>query len=244
MFFWTLVCHSPNKSTEFVSSATIQLVTLHVFVIFCQNLWLSHLQMLLWVVILTRNWLLKGCDDYDLRRLQGFQNYLCRIVTHTSRFSHITSHLIDLHWLPVCQRDFKWCLLIFKCLKTGRPSYFHSDLSLYCCILNTRRSNPLNHYLTKVSFVCKVHKSKRFFGSSLSVGAPQLWNSLPLGIRTATSINSFRCQLKTYLFDIAYPRHPTSSSCFFFPLDSTWWQPFYLLWLYVFWLLHLQIRST
>ena len=29
------------------------------------------------------NSLLKGCHEYNLRRLQGIQNYLCRIVTHT-----------------------------------------------------------------------------------------------------------------------------------------------------------------
>ena len=70
--------------------------------------------------------LLKGCYDYDLLRLQGIQNYLCHIVTRTSRLSHITPHLIDLNWLPVRQRDFKWCLLIFKCLQTGLPPYFQS----------------------------------------------------------------------------------------------------------------------
>ena len=49
------------------------------------------------------NSLLKGCYDYGLRRLQGIQNSLCCIVTLTTRFSHITPHIIDLHWLPVCQ---------------------------------------------------------------------------------------------------------------------------------------------
>ena len=63
------------------------------------------------------NLLLKGCYDYHLHRQQVSQNSLCHIATRTSRLSHATLHLIDLHWPPVCQRiDFKWCLLIFKCL--------------------------------------------------------------------------------------------------------------------------------
>ena len=45
--------------------------------------------------------MIKGCYDYDLRRLQDIQNSWCCIVTRTSRFSHITPILIDLHWLPV-----------------------------------------------------------------------------------------------------------------------------------------------
>ena len=36
------------------------------------------------------------------------------------------------------------------------------------------RSNPSNNYLTTVSFDLKVHKSKWFFDSNFSVGAPQL----------------------------------------------------------------------
>ena len=155
------------------------------------------------------NSLLKGCYDYDLRRLQGIQNSLCRIITRTSRFSSITPHLIDLHWLPVRQRiDFKWCLLIFKCLQTGIPPYLHSGLTAYSCVQNTRRSSPSNNYLTRsVSFDRTVHKSKRFFDSSFTVGAPLLWNSLPLCARTATSLSSFRRHLKTHLFSIAYPGH-------------------------------------
>ena len=91
------------------------------------------------------NSLLKGCYDYNLRRLQGIHNSLYRIVTRTSRFWHITPHLIDLHWQHI---GFKRCLLVFKWL----APYLHSDLTPYSCIVNTRRSNPSNNYLTTISF--------------------------------------------------------------------------------------------
>ena len=65
-----------------------------------------------------------------------------------------------------------------------------------------------NNYLTTVSFDRTVHKSKQRFDGCFSVGAPQLWNSLPFSIRTATSVCGFPWQLKTYLFDLAYPKPP------------------------------------
>ena len=40
-----MICHSPNKSMEFVGPATIKRVTLHIFIVSCQNLWLLELQM-------------------------------------------------------------------------------------------------------------------------------------------------------------------------------------------------------
>ena len=35
---------------------------------------------------------------------------------------------------------------------------------------------------------------------SFSAAAPKLWNKLPLELRQATSLNSFKSRLKTYLF--------------------------------------------
>ncbi len=37
-----------------------------------------------------------------------------------------------------------------------------------------------------------------------SVAAPQLWNNLPLYLRSATSLQVFKSSVKTYLFKKAY----------------------------------------
>ena len=47
------------------------------------------------------NLLFLSLTDFELRRLQLVQNSLCRVVTHSSKFSHITPQLKNLHWLPV-----------------------------------------------------------------------------------------------------------------------------------------------
>ena len=152
------------------------------------------------------NSLLNSISEYDLRRLQGIQNTLCRIVTRASRYSSITPHLKSLHWLPVRYRiKFKQCLLIFKYLLISLPPYFSYYLSPYTCSVNTRRSNPVNNYLYTMTYDYKVHTSKRQFDSSFSVDGTTSWNMLPFQLRSALTVHSFRRQLKGHLFNIAFP---------------------------------------
>ena len=53
---------------------------------------------------------------------------------------------------------------------------------------------------------CKFsYVSKRRFDHSVMFCAPTWWNKLPLEICTASTLSAFRCKLKSYLFDLAYP---------------------------------------
>ena len=62
--------------------------------------------------------------DFELRRLQLVQNSLCRIVTRSSKFSHITPQLKNLHLLPVRYRvHFKIGLITYKILNQGQSVY-------------------------------------------------------------------------------------------------------------------------
>ena len=50
------------------------------------------------------NSLFVSLTDFELRRLQWVQNSLCRVVTCSPKFSHVTPQLKKLHWLPVKHR--------------------------------------------------------------------------------------------------------------------------------------------
>ena len=155
------------------------------------------------------NSLFRSLSCRDLRRLECLQNSLARIVTNTSKFSHITPVLKSLHWLPVQYRiKFKTATIIFKFLHTGLPKYFSPHLSLYNCMVNTRRSNPRNQFLQQPTYVSSIHTSKVHFDNSFAYDGPCLWNSLPLAVRSASSLYSFRRGLKSYLFSKAFPRPP------------------------------------
>ena len=51
------------------------------------------------------NSVLKSCYDYDLLILHGIQNSLCRIVTRTSRFSHIFCMFVCLFAIGVASGE-------------------------------------------------------------------------------------------------------------------------------------------
>ena len=91
------------------------------------------------------NSLFLSLTDYELRRLQLVQNSLCRVVTRSSKFSHITPQLKKLHWLPVRYRvQFKIGFITYKILTQGQPVYLTGLIHPYTSFRNTRRSIPPN----------------------------------------------------------------------------------------------------
>ena len=85
------------------------------------------------------NSLFLSLTDFELRRLQLVQNLWCRIVTRSSKFSHITPQLKKLHWLPVRYRvQFKIGLITYKILNQGQPVYLRELMHPYSSSRNTR----------------------------------------------------------------------------------------------------------
>lgn len=142
----------------------------------------------------------------ELNRLQWVQNTLCRVVTKSTRYSSITSQLRSLHWLPVEHRiRFKSLLLIFKALATGSPKYLSDILQPYSSSRCTRMSDPENKLLATPYFDRRIHSSKTHLEKSFGYYAPRQWNSLPLDIRTASTVEIFKNRLKSFLFEKAFP---------------------------------------
>ena len=126
--------------------------------------------------------------------------------TGASKYTHITSTLRTLHWLPIRQRIiFKTLGLVYKYLTTGQPKYFAPYLSLYKSAMNTRRSIPKNLFLQVPHYCASIHKSKVHFNNSFSYDAPKLWNDLAHDIRNAPNLSCFKSRLKTYLFQKSFP---------------------------------------
>ena len=140
------------------------------------------------------NSLLFGLPRCHLDKLQRVQNSAARLITGTKKHDHITPVLRRLHWLPVHSRIiYKILLLTYKSLKGLAPSYI-SELLTFSKPSRSLRSSGLN--LLTVPKTNTVTFGDRAF----SVCAPKLWNLLPLAIKNADSVNSFKRQLKTHLF--------------------------------------------
>ena len=144
------------------------------------------------------NSLLYGLPDYTIERLQKVQNAAARVVTLTNKHDHITPILRNLHWLPVEQRIiYKILLLTYKAVNGLAPKYLSDLVNIYVPKRNLRSSKSNN--LVKTSYNLRTYGYRAFYYT-----APYLWNTLPQTLKTASSISSFKSQVKTYLFRKAF----------------------------------------
>jgi len=126
------------------------------------------------------------------------QNAAARLLTGVRKRNHITPVLKSLHWLPICYRiDFKVLMLVFKSLNGLAPVYMSDLLSSHNSGSSLRSSNQ--RLLTVPRTKLKTRGDRAF-----AVAGPKLWNSLPVPIRTASSLHEFKTKLKTYCFSLAY----------------------------------------
>ena len=107
-----------------------------------------------------------------------YRNTAAIILARLPRFSHISAPFFALHWLPIRYR------ITFK-----------------ICIVNTRSLRSNDKCLIEP---CKP-RLKSYGERCFKYAGPQEWNKLPLYIRKSSSLSIVKTQLKTYLFQLAYP---------------------------------------
>ena len=144
------------------------------------------------------NSVLFGVSEKLIHRLQIVQNSAARIVTKSRKRTHITPILKELHWLPVTYRiQYKALLTIFKILHGTAPKYLSELIAHY---KPTRSLRSTNQFLLQVPST----RLKTFGDRAFSVYGPKLWNSLPMHVKQADSLEHFKTALKTYLFKECY----------------------------------------
>ncbi|XP_072036713.1 uncharacterized protein [Amphiura filiformis] len=106
--------------------------------------------------------------------------------------------LADLHWLPVKQRvSFKVCLILFKCIHGQAPLYLSDLVDAFTPDKAGLRSTDSGRLLEL--------RTRTLWGDrSFEVGAPKLWNRLPVALRTCDNIATFKSGLKTHLYNEAF----------------------------------------
>ena len=128
--------------------------------------------------------------EYDFVVSCCIQNACARLVCNTSTFCHITPLLKNLHWLPIRQRiAFKILLIVYKALNGQAPCYI-SELLAW-------KANTYSHNLrsSKDTLLLKppTQLTKITLGDRAFIcAAPKLWNSLPVSVRKAESLLSFK----------------------------------------------------
>ena len=133
------------------------------------------------------NSLYYGINSFLLNKLQVVQNSAARLVFNKRKFDHSSGLLFQLHWLPVKDRIvYKIDLLIHKALYQISPDDIQDMITLH----STRTFKLKGDYRSSSS-----HGDRAFL-----VYAVHIWNQLPLYIKTETSTDMFKQNLKTFLF--------------------------------------------
>ena len=146
------------------------------------------------------NSLLYGLPQVQIEKLQRVQNAAARLIFKEPKFSHITSVLCQLHWLPIKYRiEFKILLFTFKAIHGMAPDYI--------CKLISRKSSTRYSLRSSERIMLETPSGKilsTLGGRAFCYADPKLWNNLPCKISSLDSLSSFKCQLKTYFFKQAF----------------------------------------
>ena len=136
------------------------------------------------------NPVLLGISSSNINKRQRVQNCLARVVLLDQSSPSLLSQL---HWLPLPKRiDFKIATLTYQSVTFGQPTYLSSLLTPY---------QPHRSLCSVSQNLLTVPRCNSSFGQrSFSYSAPRIWNDLPLAVRQSPSLDSFKCNLKTYYF--------------------------------------------
>ena len=151
------------------------------------------------------NGLLAGLPYSHIAPLQRIQNTAARLVTRTKKSDHISPILQSLHWLQIQDRNiFKVLLLIFKINHNLAPPYLQDLVSLRSASTSSTTRRLRSATTANLQLSSGPRTNTRYGDRAFSSLAPKLWNNLPVSIRQANTLDSFKSNLKTYLFRKCY----------------------------------------
>ena len=133
--------------------------------------------------------------DCQIMKLQRVMNTNARLIYCARKFCHITPIRIELHRLPVRRRiKFKILLIVYKVtyIKILTPKHL-SDL---IAVLPSSNYDLLHNYYSTLFSVRSTEKKKTMGEWLFENAAAILWNSFPLSLRKAGTINKLRDHLK------------------------------------------------
>ena len=146
------------------------------------------------------NSVLASLPAEQIGRLQRVQNSAARLVLKKRKRDHITPLLNELHWLPVKFRcEYKIATLAYRHFDGTLPSYLSASLCTYQTSHTFRSSNEKLLKIPKRNLRSVGHRYFSFI-------APTVWNSLSASLRNLPTFSDFKAQLKTFLFQQAFPQ--------------------------------------
>ena len=140
--------------------------------------------------------LLTDINSVQARKLQLVQNACCRFVFGLRKYDHISKFFVKLNWPKLIDfRKFHIACILYQCLHCPYfPAYLKSRFSTLSAShsINTRSGN--NRTLAIPQYSLSI------YSNSFTVAATRLWNELPISLRNARSLNTFKKGYKALYF--------------------------------------------
>ena len=123
---------------------------------------------------------------------------IIRYIVNIRRREPTSKHAKDLHILMTKERvEYKICILTWKVVHLGEPK-------MICRLLPTNEKDVKVRSSRDTSKVCMNKKIATTITSKRFSNATKIFNDLPKNLRDIDKIDSFKKQLKTFLFRKAY----------------------------------------
>ena len=131
----------------------------------------------------------KGLSD----KLQKLQNRAARILMSAGYDSNLDDLFRALGWRKLChQRLDKKSIMMYKTLNGMTPEYLRSSFVF--------RDNLNYHSRNTENTLTLPQPRTDYLKKSFSYSGAQLWNSLPIELRQATSLNDFKTKLRRHSY--------------------------------------------
>lgn len=132
--------------------------------------------------------------EAQLNKLERLQNFCLRFIFGLRKYDHVSEFRAKLKWLPIrLRRNAHILSLLYTVLfNPSSPSYLKRRFEFI------RDTHTISLRSTdNMQLMMPVH-STRFYDHSFTVQAIRLWNALPVRIRHAETLNSFKRLIKEH----------------------------------------------
>ena len=127
-----------------------------------------------------------------LEKVQKLQNFAARVISGKIRkYEHVSQFIKELEWLKIANKyTYEVCIMVFKITRGTFPEWLYKFPTMNAQTgTTTRQTNDLY-----------IIRSNTEIGSrAMHIRGPFLWNKLPLEIREAGSLPSFKRKIKKHL---------------------------------------------
>ena len=143
------------------------------------------------------NGLLYGIKSSLLKKMQVAQNSAVRLIEKLKKHDSVNEFRKRLHWLPIPARiQFKLMTTTWKAMNDQAPKYIKQLLHK-----KPQQKYDLRSSSKKLLNEQLPRNKNKFEDRAFSFVAPKLWNKLPDSVRNAVTLESFKKNLKTHLFE-------------------------------------------